>query len=240
MWVAVVVIKPLLLLLTRRDMRGHSRIPREGGAVVCVNHISYADPLAVALFVYDSKRIPRFLAKSGLFQLPIAGRVLAGAKQIPVFRNSTDATKALSAAIASVEAGECVCVYPESTITRDPDLWPMVGKTGAARIALATGAPVIPVAQWGAHELLPPYAKKPRLFPRKTLRFLAGPPVDLEDLRRREPTAEVLREATDRIMRAITDLLAQLRPSELPPPRRHDPRLRRTVTSDSGGAGEDR
>ena len=56
-------------------------------------------------------------------------------------------------------------IYPEGTLTRDPDLWPMTGKSGAARIALATGCPVIPVGQWGAQEILPPYAKKPRPLP---------------------------------------------------------------------------
>ena len=73
-------------------------------------------------------------------------------------------------------------VYPEGTITRDPDLWPMTGKSGAARIALATGCPVIPVGQWGAHQLLAPYSKKPDLFPRKKIIVLAGDPVDLSDL----------------------------------------------------------
>lgn len=225
--VAVVTIKPLLLVLTKRDMRGKERIPATGGALVCVNHISYADPLATALFVYDSGRIPRFLAKSSLFSLPLAGRVLSGARQIPVYRDSKNAARAFSGAVEAVRAGECVCVYPESTLTRDPDMWPMQGKTGAARIALSTGAPVIPVAQWGAHELLPRYAKKPRLFPRATLRFRAGPPVDLSDLRERELTAEVLREATERIMTAITALLAELRPGEQPPARRLDPRTAR-------------
>ncbi len=226
--VAVVVIKPLLIALTKRDMRGKEHVPASGGAIVCFNHISYSDPLASALFVYDSGRIPRFLAKASLFKLPLAGRVLAGARQIPVYRDSRNASTAFGAAVHSVRAGQCVCVYPESTLTRDPALWPMQGKTGAARIALATGAPVIPVAQWGAHELLPPYARKPRLLPRVTLRFLAGPPVDLTDLRGRELTADVLREATDRIMTAITELLAELRPGELPPVHRFDPRSLRT------------
>ena len=79
-------------------------------------------------------------------------------------------------------AGECVVVYPEGTITRDPDLWPMAGKSGAARIALATGCPVIPIGQWGAQDLLAPYAKKPDLFPRKPVTMKVGDPVDLSDL----------------------------------------------------------
>ena len=104
---------------------------------------------------------------------------MRAAGQIPVERASSTAVGAYDAAVAAVRAGECIVVYPEGTITRDPDLWPMVGKSGAARIALETGCPVIPVGQWGAQELLAPYAKKPDLFPRKTIHIVVGDPVDL-------------------------------------------------------------
>ncbi|OPC80969.1 1-acyl-sn-glycerol-3-phosphate acyltransferase [Embleya scabrispora] len=214
---AVVVVKPLLLLFTKRDWRGTENIPTSGGFVTAVNHISYVDPLTYAHFQYDTGRVPRFLAKSGLFKIPFVGRVLAGAGQIPVYRDSADAALAFRAAVEAVEKGECVAVYPEGTITRDKTLWPMLGKTGAARIALTTGAPVIPVAQWGAHELLPPYTKRPRLLPRKTMHVLAGPPVDLDEFRGRELTADVLRGATDRIMESITELLVKLRDEPAPP-----------------------
>jgi 1-acyl-sn-glycerol-3-phosphate acyltransferase len=114
-------------------------------------------------------------------------------------------------------------VYPEATITRDPAMWPMVGKTGAARIALATGAPVIPVAQWGAQRLLPPYAKRPVLWPRVTVFARAGAPVELSDLRGAAPSAEVLDVATARIMAAITAELETIR-AERAPATRFDPR----------------
>lgn len=104
---------------------------------------------------------------------------MRGTGQIPVYRESTDALSAFRAAIDAVERGECVAFYPEGTLTRDPDGWPMTAKTGAARVALQTKCPVIPVAQWGCNELLPPYAKKPSVLPRKTHQVLAGPPVDL-------------------------------------------------------------
>ena len=129
------------------------------------NHISHVDPLTAAHFVYDHGRIPRYLAKSGLFKNKALGAFLRGAGQIPVERLSKNADGAYDAAVAAVRAGECVVVYPEGTITRDPDLWPMTGKSGAARIALATGCPVIPVGQWGAQELLPPYTKTPHPVP---------------------------------------------------------------------------
>jgi 1-acyl-sn-glycerol-3-phosphate acyltransferase len=125
--------------------------------------------------------------------------------------------------VAAVRAGECVVVYPEGTITRDPGSWPMTGKTGAARIALETGCPVIPVGQWGAHLLLAPYAKKPDLFPRKTITMKVGDPVDLGDLVAKEHTAAAVAEATDRIMAAITALVAQVR-GEQAPDERYDPR----------------
>lgn len=214
---AVVVVKPLLLVFTKREWRGAENIPTSGGFVTAVNHISYVDPLTYAHFQYDTGRMPRFLAKSGLFGIPFVGRVLSGAGQIPVYRDSADAALAFRAAVEAVEKGECVAVYPEGTITRDKALWPMQGKTGAARIALTTGAPVIPVAQWGAHEILPPNGKRPRLLPRKTMRVLAGPAVDLDEYRGRELTGDVLRGATDRIMEAVTALLVELRGEPAPP-----------------------
>jgi 1-acyl-sn-glycerol-3-phosphate acyltransferase len=114
-------------------------------------------------------------------------------------------------------------VYPEGTLTRDPDLWPMKGKSGAARIALATGCPVIPVGQWGAQQLLAPYSKKPHLVPRKHIIMKAGDPVPLADLVGKQHTAEVITEATDRIMTALTDVVADIR-GEAAPVERFDVR----------------
>lgn len=220
---AVAILKPLLLLFTRRRWIDGEKLPAEGGCVLVANHISYLDPLTFAHFVYDHGRLPRYLAKAAVFEVPFVGMVVRKAGQIPVFRLTTDASLALRAAVEGVEQGECVVVYPEGTISRDAGLWPMTGKTGAARIALATGAPVIPVAQWGAHRILAPYAKWPRLLPRKTISMKAGDPVDLDDLRDQPLTPDVLRQATDRIMDALTALLAELRGEE-PPEVRFDPR----------------
>ncbi len=150
-------------------------------------------------------------------------RYLRSAGQIPVERLSQNAVGAFDAAVAAVRAGECVVVYPEGTLTRDPGLWPMTGKSGAARIALETGCPVIPVGQWGAQALLPPYSSRPRLLPRKTIHMKAGDPVDLSDLLTEPRNATTISAATDRIMAAIVDLVADLR-GEAPPPERYDPR----------------
>jgi 1-acyl-sn-glycerol-3-phosphate acyltransferase len=219
----VAIAEPLLRLLTRQRWIDGEKIPAHGACVVVGNHVSHIDPLTFAHFVYGHGRIVRFLAKAEVLDVPVLGRLIRATGQIPVYRLTADASQAFRAAVVAVEEGKCVAVYPEGTITRDPDLWPMVGKTGAARIALSTNAPVIPVAQWGPQEILPPYAPLPRLFPRKTMVVKAGDPVALEDLRDRELTPEVLREATARIMAAITGLLEEIR-GEQAPAERYDPR----------------
>lgn len=219
----VAVAEPLLLLLTKRRWKGGENIPEVGGCVLAVNHVSHLDPLTFAHFVYSWGRIVRYLAKAEMFEVPFVGRIVKGAKQIPVYRRTTDASLSFTAAVAAIEEGECVVVYPEGTITREPNLWPMTGRTGAARIALASGAPVIPVAQWGANDILAPYGRRPRLLPRKTVHVTAGRPVDLDDLRAGPVTPEVLHDATDRIMDDVTRLLEGIR-GEKAPAVRFDPR----------------
>lgn len=219
---AVLILRPPLMVLTRRDWAGTEHIP-DGGAVTVVNHISHFDPLSFAHFLYDAGRLPRFLGKSGLFAVPVVGTILRGAGQIPVLRESEDAAQAYSAAVAAVHAGELVAIYPEATLTRDPHIWPMTGKTGAARIALETGAPVIPVAQWGPHLVLPPYRRVPSPVPWRIMHVRAGPPVDLSDVVGRTVDAALLAEVTERIMTAITELLEQIR-GETAPAVRFDPR----------------
>ena len=222
--VCVTLLRPPLMVLVRRDWRGGDRLPRSGGGVIVANHISHLDPLTFAHFVYDSGRPPRFLAKAEILEIKGLKWLLSSAGQIPVYRETRNASAAFRAAVAAVERGECVIVYPDGTISRDPDLWPMVGKTGAARIALSAGVPVIPCAQWGAQDVLAPYAKKPRLWPRKTVWVRAGEPVDLDDLRGGPITPEVLRSATDRIMASVTALLEEVR-GEPAPAVRFDPRV---------------
>jgi 1-acyl-sn-glycerol-3-phosphate acyltransferase len=215
---AAVIAKPPLVVLFKRDWRGMEHIPTDGGFITAVNHNSYLDPLSYAHFQYNTGRVPRFLAKAALFKGSFVGTMLRGTGQIPVYRETTNALDAFRAAVAAIERGECVAFYPEGTLTRDPDMWPMAGKTGAARVALLTKVPVIPVAQWGANLAMPPYARenKVRLFPRKTLIVQAGPPVDLTRFYDKEPTPEVLREATEVIMAAITSLLEDVRGEKAP------------------------
>lgn len=220
----VLVAEPFLLLFTKRRWSGGEHIPAQGGCVIAANHVSHLDPFTCAHFVYAWGRIVRFLTKAEVFDLPLLGRIVRSAGQIPVYRLTTDASLSFTAAVEAVREGECVVVYPEGTITRQPDLWPMTGRTGAARIALSADVPVIPVAQWGVQEILAPYARRPRLLPRKTVWMSAGPPVDLSDLVDKTQTPEVLREATDRIMDDVTHLLEGIRGQQAPA-ERFDPRV---------------
>jgi 1-acyl-sn-glycerol-3-phosphate acyltransferase len=119
-----------------------------------------------------------------------------------------------------------VIFYPEATVTRDPDLWPMSAKTGVARLALAANIPVIPVAHWGAQRLLPYGKFLPRVLPRKTVRVAAGPPVDLSEFTGQPLTSQVLRAATDKIMADVAGLLGQLR-GEVPPATPYHPAVAR-------------
>lgn len=210
--------KPPLLLLTRRDWRGAHHLPRTGGVIIVANHFSHADPLLVAHFVYDAGRWPRFLAKDSIFRVPVVGTLMRRVEQIPVRRGSADAARALDAAVAAVAAGEAVIIYPEGTTTNDPDLWPMRGKTGVARLWLATGVPVIPVAVWGAQRIFDPRTRRLRLRPRTPVAVTAGPPIDLSGYRGVEATGAALTAITELVMDQVTGLLAGLR-SE-PRPRR--------------------
>jgi 1-acyl-sn-glycerol-3-phosphate acyltransferase len=220
------LLRPPMTALTRRDWRGGENLPTDSGFVACSNHLTYLDPLTLAHFLVDNGCPPRFLAKQAVFEVPVIGRIIAGAGQIPVKRGSANAALSLEAAVEAVRAGECVVVYPEGTLTRDPDLWPMTGKTGAARIGLTTGAPVVPIAQWGAQDLLEPYGKRLHVFRHPLVRVWAGPPVDLSRWQGRPLDAAVLAEATEAILAAITGLLEEIRgkraPAERWDPKRHD------------------
>lgn len=224
-WLAVSVLQPSLSVFTRRDRRGDEylrrRYPGPDGIVVATNHLSWFDPMNVCHTLWDNGRPPRFMAKEALFHTPIVGWIMDNCGHIPVLRDTESAAEAVQAAESAIADGEAVVVYVEGTVTRDPNLWPMTGKTGAAQIALSTGCPVIPMAQWGPQEVTRPYTKELNLLPRKTMQSNIGPPVDLDDLRGLPITAEVLDQATERIVDAITGLLAELR-NETPPETRLD------------------
>lgn len=203
----------LVARLTREDWQQADKLP-PGPVIVVVNHISNVDPVLVGVFLARNGLWPRFLAKNSLFGVPVLGRILTAISQIPVHRGTAEASDALHDAVAALADGGCVVVYPEGTITSDPRLWPMQARTGAARLAVRTGAPVIPIGQWGAQRIL--YGKKlgiPAILPRKKISMRVGDQLDLSGL--------TIDQATERIMSAITELVAQLRGES--PPVAYDP-----------------
>ena len=210
------LVKPLLLATTKRAWSGGEHLPQDRGFIAVSNHATYADPFTLAHYLYDHGFAPHFLAKASLFDLPVAGKALKGLDQVPVHRGSARAREAVDAAVNLLSRGDSIAVFPEGTLTRDPDLWPMLARTGAARMALEHDVPVVPIAQWGAHQLLAPYSKKVDLFPRKTITVQAGPPVDLEEFRGRDLDINVLRGATDRIMATLTSMLEDIRGEKAP------------------------
>lgn len=201
--------------LINRKWEGVENLPA-GGFIACPNHLTEIDPFLIGHMLFNNGIIPHFMGKESLFRVPVFGAWLRWAGQIPVDRKGGAAMGALTVARRVLERGGAIIVYPEGTLTRDPNLWPMQGRTGAARLAFETQVPVIPMAHWGAHELMPQYARRLHIFPRKTARVLIGPPVDLSDLAAQGMTRTTLEAATARIQDATTALLASLRGEPAP------------------------
>ena len=216
---------PVYRLFARSHWRGRENFPDSGGFVVVANHLTELDPITVAYPVYASGIMPRFLAKESLFRVPVVGTIIAKIGQVPVYRGTSRAKDSLVAALAELDSGGAVIVYPEGTITLDTEMWPMRGRTGAARLALKAGVPVVPMAHWGDQEILyrdPRGHRTVSLWPRKRVDVLVGEPMHPEDLvpgglqRPGHPSSDELTKATESIMGAITDLLGELRQEEAP------------------------
>ncbi|GAA1082839.1 lysophospholipid acyltransferase family protein [Nocardiopsis composta] len=242
-WVKVVVasiVRPIMRAVTKPEWSGQENVPRSGGVIIAANHLSMADPLTIAHFLYVAgRRWPTFTMKEGVMRIPVVRSVAKSTGQIPVKRGSTEAIKALGEAETALTRDGCsVIFYPEGTVTRDPKLWPMVAKTGVARLALSTGVPVVPLAHWGEHEILEYGTNRLSLFPRKRVRMKAGPPVDLSAYRDKPLTGTVLREATAEIMAAITRLQAEIRGEE-PPAVPYDPKQARQEKKPVEEGGKD-
>ena len=213
----VIILFPVSSLFFRLRWRNLQRVPapEQGGVLIAINHLSHADTILMARLVWSSGRVPRFLIKAGVFDWPVIGRMMHGAGQIPVYRGTADAAQSLKAAVAALERGEAVVIYPEGTTTKDPDNWPMQAKTGIARLVLAApDTPVVPIGQWGAHKMGGFSIK--RLGRRRTSLASVGEPLDMSRFRGKEPSGALLREVTDEIMSAIRDEVALLRDEEPP------------------------
>jgi 1-acyl-sn-glycerol-3-phosphate acyltransferase len=217
-WPLAAIVVPLGGLLAKIEIEGAEKLPREGPFIVAPNHISEIDPVFIAIAVWRMGRAPRFMAKESLFRVPVLGWALSATGMVPVARSSSAASArhTLEASERLVEKGQGVIVYPEGTLTRDPDLWPMRGKTGAVRLALADDIPLIPLAHWGSQEILPRYGKL-RLWPlRRRVTFIVGDPVDLAEFRNVPPQPAVLAAATDQLMNDLAGLVSTLRDEPAP------------------------
>lgn len=218
------ILNAVLRLWTKADWRGAENIPRTGPAVIVPNHISSLDPPLVAQYIAYNGRWPHFLARANLFDKPLLGALFHGAEQIPVHRRSPRAREALASAEDALREGRVVVLYPEGTITGDPDEWPMAGHVGAARLALRTDAPVIPIGQWGANLAVPSRRRWPPGAWRTPITIICGEPIDLSDFGHAWDDTEALRAATVRIMDAITAMVEQAR-GQTAPTMRWDPRV---------------
>ncbi len=217
------LIVPFMNVLARYVLHDAEKVPKTGAFVLAPNHYSEIDPVVMGVAMWKVGRMPRFLAKASLFTIPVAGWLLRRSGQVPVERaGASRGSDPLAVARKIADEGLAVVIYPEGSLTRDPALWPMRGKTGAVRTALQQDIPVIPAAHWGTQLVMPRYGKRISFFPRKTIHIVFGDPVDLSAFRGRGLDSATLTEATEVVMQAITELLERLR-GEAAPAERWDP-----------------
>jgi 1-acyl-sn-glycerol-3-phosphate acyltransferase len=226
LWRALLFVAPAVVFPICR-LRVSGGVPpdlRGGPLILAANHVSPVDPIVLTAACRRAGLAPRFLATGGVFRAPLVGTVMRRSGHIRVDRHTAQAAHALPATVAALRAGSVVLVYPEGRIGLDPWMWPERGRTGVARMAAAAGAPVVPVAHWGAHEVMP-YATPKHLLRsilravrrRPVVRVRFGPPVDLSGFTGTDGGRA--RQATDRIVEGIADTLATLRPDEPETPR---------------------
>lgn len=228
--VGVLAIDGALGAVTQRVHFGLENIPSEGALVIVCNHLSMADPLVLAAALRRGGRRGTFLVMAEAFRWPVVGTLLRWTGQIPVTREK-NAAAALAPAFAALEQGRAVALYPEGRITREADYRPeREVHTGAVRLALRADCPIVPTAQWGAHHLLTregasSLTRAPRLLgwvrqgrvPRRPLTyFVAGRPIQAQELRRAAGDAGDLDAATDLVMDRIRVMLAGVAGQQLP------------------------
>ena len=206
-----------LKLISKEVWDDADQLPATGGVLVVSNHITWLDVPAVGRYLIWSGRWPRYLGKIELWRVPVIGWLARKCGQIPVLRGTSQAADSLTPAREALRGGQCVSIFPEGIRTKDPDLWPMAPRTGAARLALSTGVPVIPVVHWGTHKILPKSGPKiPRIFARHPITIVMGDPIDLSDLVERGEDREAVLEASARIMDRLREMVAQLRGEPVP------------------------
>ena len=208
--VAAPPIRTALHLIARRRWIHAERLRQPHGAIVCGNHAGPLDALLYGEMLYCAGITPQFLAKRELFEIPVLGRLLRWTGQIPVYRGTSRARDALTSARDALARGATVTIFPEGTYTLDPDGWPMAGRAGAARLALETGVPLIPVGCWSSAEVMPVGSVLPRFWPRRTVVMRVGEPLTPE-IQAGENEQEAIRRLTVELMASITELVHQTR-----------------------------
>ncbi|MFC7374764.1 lysophospholipid acyltransferase family protein [Brachybacterium sp. GCM10030267] len=221
--IAQIAVRPLATLLSRPVWIGVENLPADGAVIACGNHLSPFDPFGYGHLLQANGIAPRFMAKDAMFRVPVLGALLRGARQIPVSRGTSRSSDALSAAREALGRGELLMVFPEGTYTRDPQLWPMRARLGPARLALETGAPLLPIASWGARALWPVGSPIPHPGPGRRVVMRVGEPYTVSRAEGETTHAAAVR-ITEDLMARITALLAEIR-DEDPPPVVHDGRL---------------
>jgi len=216
------ILHAALSLLIRRDWDKFPALPSTGPAILVFNHLSSFDAVVVADYVLYHGRYPYFLAKDSLFNVPVLKHLMRAIDQIPVYRGTDQAGDALAEAKHRLAQGKIVVIFMEGTTCRDPKLWPFAAKTGAARLAIDTGVPVIPVGQWGVSTLCPDNAgpqRAPEPVPRPWVHFRGGRPVDLSAFGRDATDRAAVRGATTTILDALVRQVEVARGKKAPPKR---------------------
>ncbi len=199
-WIVKIILTPILRIAYRIRVEGQDHLPKSGPVILAANHRSFLDSIFIPLIV---RRRVTFVAKAEYFDDPKTAWFFRAVGQIPIRREGGSASEgALAAARDVLEGGGVFGIYPEGTRTRDGYLHK--GKTGVARLALGTGAPIVPVGLIGTDECQPTDKKLPRLFRKVTIRF--GPPLAMGHYIDRPDDRLVLRQITDELMFEIGEL----------------------------------
>jgi 1-acyl-sn-glycerol-3-phosphate acyltransferase len=216
-WLFGALLLPIISVMVKFRFHNKAKMPTTGPIIITPNHFTNIDPIIIGVASWHMGRLPRFMAKASILRIPVIGWVLRKSGQIPVERGgSTRSSTALKEAKELVSKGRAVIVYPEGSLTRDPDMWPMRGKSGAVRLALELGIPIIPVAHWGTQQVMARYSKKINFFPRHTIDIAVGDPVDLSEFENNALDNKTLNAATEKVMAAITGLVEDLRNEKAP------------------------
>lgn len=199
-WVLKAILTPLLRVLYRVRVEGKGHVPKHGPVILAANHRSFMDSLFLPLVI---RRRVTFVAKAEYFDSWKTKWFFSAVGQIPIRREGGSASeRALASATDVLERGGTFGIYPEGTRTRDGYLHR--GHTGVARLALRTGAPIVPVGMVGTDEIQATDAKLPRFFRKVTIRF--GDPIPLAHYVDRQDERIVLRQITDEVMFEIQQL----------------------------------